>query len=85
MLNKILTIIQFFAIFLFLIIIIFYYFSDGNIEKINKNRVDLSSQIFQSLDQLPLLNNDTNNAIEYQNNNTNMDKIKKRSFWDLLK
>ena len=85
MLNKILTIIQFFVIFLFLILIIFYYFSDGNIEKINKNRVDLSSQIFQSLDQLPLLNNDTNNVIEYQNNNTNMDKIKKRSFWDLLK
>ena len=85
MLNKILTIIQFFVIFLFLILIIFYYFSDGNIEKINKNRVNLSSQIFQSLDQLPLLNNDTNNVIEYQNNNTNMDKIKKRSFWDLLK
>ena len=85
MLNKILTIIQFFVIVLFLILIIFYYFSDDNIEKINKNRVDLSSQIFQSLDQLPLLNNDTNNVIEYQNNNTNMDKIKKRSFWDLLK
>tara|TARA_B100001029_G_C14746323_1_gene278313 strand:+ start:159 stop:416 length:258 start_codon:yes stop_codon:yes gene_type:complete len=84
MLNKILTIFQFLVIISFLIFINFYYFSDKNIEKINKNRINLSSQINKILDELPLLKNDTENIIEYQKNDTNLEKIKKRSFWDLL-
>tara|TARA_Y100001970_G_scaffold265880_1_gene353944 strand:+ start:603 stop:869 length:267 start_codon:yes stop_codon:yes gene_type:complete len=84
MLNKILTIFQFLIIISFLLLTNFYYFSDKNIEKINKNRVNLSSKISKSLDELPFLINDTNNIIEYQNNDTNLEKIKKRSFWDLL-
>ena len=84
MLNKILTIFQFLIIISFLLLTNFYYFSDKNIEKINKNRVNLSSKISKSLDGLPILINDTNNIIEYQNNDTNLEKIKKRLFWDLL-
>ena len=84
MLNKVLTIFQFLIIISFLLLTNFYYFSDKNIEKINKNRVNLSSKISKSLDELPFLINDTNNIIEYQNNDTNLEKIKKRSFWDLL-
>ena len=84
MLNKILTIFQFLIIISFLLLTNFYYFSDKNVEKINKNRVNLSSKISKSLDELPLLINDTKNIIEYQNNDTNLEKIKKRSFWDLL-
>tara|TARA_B100001540_G_C15442259_1_gene477201 strand:+ start:251 stop:517 length:267 start_codon:yes stop_codon:yes gene_type:complete len=84
MLNKVLTIFQFLIIISFLLLTNFYYFSDKNVEKINKNRVNLSSKISKSLDELPLLINDTKNIIEYQNNDTNLEKIKKRSFWDLL-
>ena len=84
MLNKVLTIFQFLIIISFLLLTNFYYFSDKNIEKINKNRVNLSSKISKSLNELPVLINDTNNIIEYQNNDTNLEKIKKRSFWDLL-
>ena len=84
MLNKVLTIFQFLIIISFLLLTNFYYFSDKNIEKINKNRLNLSSKISKSLDELPLLINDTKNIIEYQNNDTNLEKIKKRSFWDLL-
>ncbi len=84
MLNKVLTIFQFLIIISFLLLTNFYYFSDKNIEKINKNRVNLSSKISKILDELPILINDTNNIIEYQNNDTNLEKIKKRSFWDLL-
>ena len=68
----------------FHLLITLYYFSDKNIEKINKNRLNLSSKISKSLDELPLLIDDTQNIIEYQNNDTNLEKIKKRSFWDLL-
>ena len=84
MLNKVLTIFQFLIITAFLLLTNFYYFSDKNVEKINKNRVNLSSKISKSLDELPLLIDDTKNIIEYQNNDTNQEKIKKRSFWDLL-
>ena len=84
MLNKVLTIFQFLIITVFLLLTNFYYFSDKNVEKINTNRVNLSSKISKSLDELPLLIDDTKNIIEYQNNDTNLEKIKKRSFWDLL-
>ena len=84
MLNKVLTIFQFLIITAFLLLTNFYYFSDKNVEKINTNRVNLSSKISKSLDELPLLIDDTKNIIEYQNNDTNPEKIKKRSFWDLL-
>ena len=84
MLNKVLTIFQFLIIISFFLLTNFYYFSDKNVEKINKNRVNLSSKISKSLNELPVLINDTNNIIEYQNNDTNLEKIKKRSFWDLL-
>ncbi len=84
MLNKVLTIFQFLIIISFLLLTNFYYFSDKNVEKINKNRVNLSSKISKSLDELPFLINDTKNIIEYLNNDTNLEKIKKRSFWDLL-
>ena len=84
MLDKVLTIFQFLIITVFLLLTNFYYFSDKNVEKINKNRVNLSPKISKSLDELPLLIDDTKNIIEYQNNDTNQEKIKKRSFWDLL-
>tara|TARA_B100001175_G_scaffold22435_1_gene16813 strand:- start:1003 stop:1263 length:261 start_codon:yes stop_codon:yes gene_type:complete len=85
MLNKILSIIQFLIIITFIFIINYYYFSDTNINKINKNRINLSLKISKSLDKLPLIANDTNNIIEYQNNNNKYEeKIKKRSFWNLL-
>ena len=84
MLNKVLTIFQFLIIISFLLLTNFYYFSDKNIEKINKNRLNLSSKISKNLDEVPLLIDDTKNIIEYQNNDTNQEKIKKRSFWDLL-
>ena len=84
MLNKILTILQFLIIITFLMLTNFYYFSDKNIKKIYKNRINLSTQITKNLDELPLLTNDTKNIIEYQNNDSNFEKIKKRSFWNLL-
>ncbi len=84
MLNKILSIIQFIIIISFILLINIYYFSEQNIERINKNRNNLLLQITKNLDQLPELTNDTNNVIEYQNNNEIKEKIKKRSFWNLL-
>ena len=82
--NKILSIIQFLIVIFFVIIINFYYFSDENIEKINKNRIDFSLKINKNLNELPFLDNDTNSIIEYSDTDTYKEQNKKRSIWDLL-
>ena len=83
MINKVLSILQFLLIIFFLLFINYYYFSDVNINKIYKNRTNLSLNLSKNADELPLLTNDTNNIIEYQNIDETMEKIKKRSFWNL--
>ena len=85
MVNKILSILQFLLIIIFIFFINYYYFSDNNIDKINKNRINLSQNLNKKAVKLPLLTNDTNNIIHYQNSDDSMEKIKKRSFWNLLK
>ena len=85
MINKLLSILQFLLIIFFLLFINYYYFSDVNINKIYKNRTNLSLNLSKNADELPLLTNDTNNIIEYQNIDETREKIKKRSFWNLLK
>ena len=85
MLNKIKSIF-FFVIFIgFLIFIIVYYFSDTNKNKINKNRLNLSNKITESINEIPYLKNDTENIINYPDSNSEKEKVKKRYFWDLLK
>ena len=85
MLNKIKSIF-FFVIFIgFLIFIIVYYFSDTNKNKINKNRLNLSNKITESINEIPSLKNDTENIINYPDLNSEKEKVKKRYFWDLLK
>ena len=85
MINKVLSILQFLLIIFFLLFINYYYFSDVNINKIYKNRTNLLLNLSKNADELHLLTNDTNNIIEYQNIDETMEKIKKRSFWNLLK
>ena len=85
MINKVFSILQFLLIIFFIFYINYYYFSDTNIDKIYKNRINLSLNLTKNAGELPLLNNDTNNIIEYQNIDERMEKIKKRSFWNLLK
>ena len=85
MINKIFYILQFLLILFFIFFVSYYYFSDTNIDKIYKNRINLSLNLSKIAGELPLLNNDTNNIIEYQNSDESMEKIKKRSFWNLLK
>ena len=85
MINKVFSILQFLLIIFFIFYINYYYFSDTNIDKIYKNRINLSLNLTKNAGELPLLNNDTNNIIEYQNTDESIEKIKKRSFWNLLK
>ena len=74
----ILTII-FFLLFIFII-----YFSSDNRKKIIKNRSNFNYNIQKKNLNLPILENDTNNIIEYNFEGSKNNIIKKRYFWNLL-
>ena len=74
----ILTII-FFLLFIFII-----YFSSDNRNKIIKNRSNFNYNMQKKNLNLPILENDTNNIIEYNFEGSKNNKIKKRYFWNLL-
>lgn len=70
---------------LFIYLIISYYFSEKNAVLINQNRENHNiSQ--QNLYKLPILRNDTDNVIVFNDNFSSENlKKKKRNFWDLIK
>jgi len=71
------------VIFFFIFFSIRFYFSDVNIKNSYRSASLLDKKINQTENNLVLLENDTENIIEfveYKNNN----KIKKYSFWKLL-
>ena len=79
-------------IFLFIIILIFFlstynfYSSNINIEAKEFNRLNINKIIETKITNLPILNNDTNNVIEFNDGYSNEIKNDKpRSFWNLLK
>ena len=71
------------VIFVFLFFTIKYYFSDLNKKKTFRAINNLSSNIQEYSSNLKVLSNDTDNIIEYVENNTNTEK-KKFYFWNLL-
>jgi len=84
--NKIINILMFLIIILFLFGITKYYLSNKNVDNYNFNRTNINEIIKQKTLNLPVLANDTNNVIEFNNSITKgTDNKKKRSFWDLLK
>ena len=81
-----------FNFFMVLIIIVFilnisnYYFSKKNINSKNFNRSNINQILKEKITDLPILFNDTDNVIEFNNSIENETDIKKkRSFWDLIK
>jgi len=79
-------------IFLFIIILIFFlssynfYSSNINIDAKEFNRLNINKIIETKITNLPILNSDTNNVIEFNDGYSNEIKNNKpRSFWNLLK
>jgi len=71
------------VIFVFIFFTIKYYFSDLNKKKTFRAINNLSSSIEEYSSNLKILSNDTDNIIEYVENNSNTEK-KKFYFWNLL-
>ena len=84
--NKFFNLI-FFTIFIFFFFnIIKFYTSSLNIKNINLNRGNIDEIINDKISNLPLLKDDTNKVIEF--NDSFQEEIKNeksRNFWDLLK
>ena len=83
---KALNIFMVFIIFVFILSISNYYFSKKNINSKNFNRSNIDQILKEKITDLPILFNDTNNVIEFNNSiESETDIKKKRSFWDLIK
>ena len=84
--HKIINLFLLILIFSYFFIIFNYYSSNKNIKNINLNRVNTEEILKTKTKNLPILKNDTNDVIEF--NDSFPDEIKdnkKRSFWNLLK
>ena len=75
-----------FLIFIIFFVIIFkYYSSSKNMNEKNENRLNINEIIKEKISDLPVLPNDTNNIIEFNNSLEDTTNEKKRSFWELIK
>ena len=83
---KILNIIMFLLIVIFILAIFKYYSSNNNIKFKDFNRLNIDEILKQKVIDLPVLANDTNNVIEFNDSfESQINEKKRRSFWDLLK
>ena len=85
MFKEIYKVVYFIIILSFVYLLIAIYFSEENIKKIKKNRVNIKNSFKDYLSNLPILENDTNDVITYNSSEFLEKKIKKRKFWELLK
>ena len=85
MFKEIYKVVYFIIILSFFYLLFAIYFSEENIKKIKKNRVNIENSFKDYLSNLPILENDTNDVIIYNSSEFLEKKIKKRKFWELLK
>jgi len=84
--KKILNIVSLILIIMFFGSTYKYYSSNKNIEAKEFNRNNNNEILSNKISNLPILNNDTNNIIEFNDGYSNEIKNKNpRSFWKLLK
>ena len=63
-----------------------FYFSNKNISLKDYNRSNIDLILKEKIRDLPILANDTNNVIAFNDSfEEEIDEDKKRSFWELLK
>ena len=70
--------------FTFIFIVTKHYFSDENIQFINKSRSLYSLTLNEDKNNLPVLKNDTNNIIVYKNDLEEFNKKRKKRLWEKL-
>ena len=74
-----------FLLFILFFTIIFKYYSSSKNMNLNQKRININEIIKEKITDLPVLLNDTNNIIEFNNSLVDTTQEKKRSFWELIK
>ena len=85
MMKKVINIMCFVIPAIFIIMVVFFYFSEKNIKFINKSRLQQYSEKSVNTVKLPLLKNDTNNIIGYNTASNDVNTKKKYTIsFDLI-
>ena len=86
MIKKFIYIFYLISYSLFILLVIGFYFSDKNINNVNKTRSTSLNNVAELIKTLPLLKNDTNDIIVYKDDVEVFKKKKKKyKFFDLIK
>ena len=80
MTKKIVNLLYLILLSIFIVLIIFFYFSEENIKRVNKSKYIYSEKLKNYVNELPLLKNDTKNSIEY----ISAKKKEYNLFWNLI-
>ena len=84
--NKAINIFMLLLIGIFILSIFKYYSSNKNLNTKNFNRANLDQILKNKINNLPILTNDTDNIIEFNNSiEDGINREKNRNFWNLLK
>ena len=84
--HKFFNILMFLTIIFFILIVYKHYSSSKIISAKKFNRLNIDEILKNKVQNLPILANDTNNVIEFNDSfDEEINNNKKRSFWDLLK
>ena len=83
MLKELKYLLHLLTIFIFFFILLKFYLSDNYEKKLYRSLNNYDEVIKKYSKNLPLLENDTKNVIEYVDNNTDKSK-KKYKFWKLI-
>ena len=84
MYNKIKNIFFLTIFFIFILLVTRYYFSERNIIFTNKSRSSYVTLSVKDVSGLPILKNDTNNAITYIDDLENYKSKRKKRLWEKL-
>lgn len=84
--KKVIKFVFLLLIFSFFLIVYKFYSSNKNIEAKDFNRNNINDIINKKISNLPILENNTNNVIEFNDClSSEINNDKPRSFWNLLK
>jgi hypothetical protein len=85
MARKFIYIFYLFVFIFFILLITTFYFSEDNINRIEKNRSIFSDKLSLDTKSIPYLKNDTNNIILYKDDIEEYKKNRKYNlFWNLI-
>ena len=85
MLKEVKYVVYLFTIFFFIFFIVKFYLSENNIKWSNKVMLQYQNVLDKKFINLPIIEEDTNDIIEYTNEIEDFKNKKQRKFWDLLK